>query len=70
MLCVHVLLCVAVCVCVCVCVGVSVPYPRDIHELDGCQLSCLDMATLERVREIERGGEQIQVILGNLGKVS
>ena len=44
------------CVCVCVCVS----YPSDIHDLDGCQLPCLNMATLvegEYERDRQRDGE-------------
>ncbi len=33
--------------CVCVCVS----YPSDIHDLDGCKLPCLNMATLVRGRK-------------------
>lgn len=44
-------MCVCVCVSVCVCVCKGASYPGDIHDLDGCQLACLNMATLEQKKD-------------------
>lgn len=34
-------------------------YPSDIHDLDGCQLPCLNMATLvKEVEKKEKGKEE------------